>query len=349
MAVAKEKSTPKKTVKVPAAAIKAEKAETKTQQKFNPKPTGPAKPTGPTGSAVGAVAENIVLKDAVDFASEYGVQAALVNSTPELQALFNQAVAEKWTPAKFQAAFMNTTWYLNNSDTWRNAEATRLTDPASWREQLNLALDNVRKISAGLGFELDESQVSQLAEQSLYLAGGSASNVNLDQLKGRVVETGRLTGKGGTSLQAIDSLKTFAYNNGLSYSDGWYESAAKDILMGTGTINGWEKQIKDAAKSKYAALATQIDAGLNVRDIASPYIQIMSATLEEDQNTISLDDPLLQRTLTGIDEAGNPKLTPLWQFERDVKRDDRYFKTNKANQEFAAIATEVARQHGKAV
>jgi hypothetical protein len=119
--------------------------------------------------------------------------------------------------------------------------------------------------------------------------------------------------------------------------------------MGTGTLDAWSKQIKDAAKSKYAAFANQIDAGMTVRDVASPYLQEMASTFELDQNVLTLDDPIVQRALTGVNETGQPSLTPLWQFQRELKQDERYFKTNKANQQFTGLATEIARQFGKAV
>jgi hypothetical protein len=296
-----------------------------------------------------AAAEAAAKKTPADFAAEYGVQAALVNSDPALKSLFDQAVAQKWTAAKFTAAFQNTDWYKGHADTWRVAEASRLSDPASWTAQLNLAANTIRNQSVQLGFELDEAQVQNLANQSLYMAGGTAGNVDTTWLKTQVAETGRLTGKGGTSLQLIDTLKTAAYKNGVSYNEGWYEAAAKDVLTGAGAANEYEKIIKDAAKSKYAALAPQLDAGMNVMDIASPYFQSMAAKLEADQNTLTLDDPLIQRALTGLNEKGEPQIKPIWQFEQEVKKDNRYFQTNTAHREFLDVSTEIARQFGKAI
>lgn len=296
-----------------------------------------------------AAAEAAARKTPADFAAEYGVQAALVNSDPQLNALFSQAVANGWTAAKFQAEFRNTNWYLTHSDNWRVAETARTTDPASWNEQLRLTADAIRKQSVAMGFELEESEVQNLANQSLYMSAGSSSKLNVDWLKSQVVEMGRLTGKGGTSLQLIDALKNEAYKNGVSYNDGWYEAAAKDVLTGAGAANEYEKIIKDAAKSKYAALAPQLDAGMNVMDIASPYFQSMAAKLEADQNTLTLDDPLIQRALTGLNEKGEPQIKPIWQFEQEVKKDNRYFQTNTAHREFLDVSTEIARQFGKAI
>jgi hypothetical protein len=275
------------------------------------------------------------------------VQAALVNSNPELKALFNRAVAEKWTPAKFNAAFINTTWYKSNSDTWRVAETSRVTDPASWAEQVRLTKELIVRTSTDLGFTLTDSQVNSLASQSLYLAGGTSNAINPSILKTHVAETGRITGTGGTALQVIDNLKMVDYNNGISHSESWYTSAARDILSGNGTVEEWNKQIKDAAKSKYAALAPLLDKGQTVRDIASPYLDAMATTFEIDPNSANLNDPLMQKALTNLNEKNEPSLKPLWQFQRELKQDDRYFKTNRANQEMTSLATTIARQFGK--
>lgn len=287
-------------------------------------------------------------KTTADWAAEYGTQAALVNSDPGLKALFERAVAEKWSAPKFNAAFQNSSWYKKNSDTWRTAETTRLTDPASWKEQINLAKDLIKKNANDLGFELSSSEVDKLASQSLYLAGGSSNAINPSTLKIHVAETGRITGKGGTALKTMDDLKANAYNNGIAYNDSWYTGAAKDILTGTGTVEEWNKQIKDAAKSKYAALAPMIDKGMTVRDIASPYLDAMATTFEIDPNSANLEDPLMQKALTNLNQGNEPSLKPLWQFQQELKQDDRYFKTNKARQDMTGLATEIARQFGKA-
>lgn len=287
-------------------------------------------------------------KTSADWAKEYGTQVALVKSNPGLKELFNQAVAGKWTAAKFQAEFQNTTWYKTHADTWRVAETTRLTDPASWNEQLANAEKQVQQKAAEIGFELDPGEVASLAKDSLYLAGGTAASIDPTTLKTHVVAMGTLTGKGGTALSTMDALKQSAYKNGVQYNDAWFDTAARDIVAGSGTLEGWNKQIKDAAKSRYPVLSAQLDAGMTVMDVASPYMQQMATTFETDPNAIKLDDPTLQKALTNLNKDSQPELKPLWQFSRELKQDDRYFKTNQAHQDMEGMATEIARQFGRA-
>lgn len=285
---------------------------------------------------------------AADFAAQYGVQMALVESDPTLKALFDQAVAEKWTAAKFQSMFINTTWYKTHSDSWRMAETARLTDPTSWTQQLGLATDAIKQQMTALGFSLSDADIAAMASQSLYMSGGSAGNIDTSWLKSHVAQMGSITGAGGTSLQLMDQLRQNAFSNGVTYNDGWFENAAKDILSGTGTVEGWAKQIRDAAISKYPTLAEQLKAGQSVMDVASPYIQQMAATFEMDPSSLKLEDPTIQKALTSVDPSNNsPQITPLWQFSRELKSDDRYFQTNQAHRDMNDLASEIARQFGR--
>jgi hypothetical protein len=74
----------------------------------------------------------------------------------------------------------------------------------------------------------------------------------------------------------------------------------------------------------------------------------MASVFELDPTEVNLQDPLMQKAFTNLGQDGKPALKPLWQFQQELKQDDRYFKTNRANQEMTGLATEIARQFGKA-
>jgi hypothetical protein len=282
----------------------------------------------------------------VDFNAQYGVQAALVNSDPGLKALFNQAVAGKWTAAKFNAEFQNTSWFKTHSDAWRVAETTRLADPASWKEQVGLASENIKATATALGFQLSDADVANLASQSLYMSGGNANAIDTNLLKKHVVETGRITGVGGEAAKTIDALKNYSYNMGVSYNDDWYTNAATNILTGDGTIQNWNNQIKTIAKSKYAGFADQLDAGATVMDIASPYMNSMAKILELNPTDIKLDDPSINQALTNLGQDGKPAATPIWQFENSMRQDPRWQKTQNARDAYANTAHRVLSDMG---
>ena len=100
------------------------------------------------------------------------------------------------------------------------------------------------------------------------------------------------------------------------------------------------------AKSKYPTLAKQIDAGRNVRDLASPYIQTMSQILELSPDAINVDDFYINQALTGLDAEGNPKQKPLWEFQQQLRQDPRWNYTRNAQDSLMDTARKVLQDFG---
>jgi hypothetical protein len=280
-----------------------------------------------------------------DWLSIYSSKAALVDSNPELKALFNQAVAEKWTGAKFQAAFESTSWFKTNGSTWRLAETARLSDPGSWAAALTKLTAQISQTARDMGFELNPADIDKLAKDTLYLSWGQGIDESL--LRQHVAATGRITGTGGEAATTMQKLKEQASNMGLQYGDEWYMNAAKGALSGQSNMAYYDQQIINDAKSKYGAFADQIDAGQTMSSIASPYVQSMARILQLSPTDIDLTDPTIAQALMGFDAQNKPVAKPVWAFERELKQDDRYFKTNTAVQDMTGLASEIARQFGK--
>jgi hypothetical protein len=284
-------------------------------------------------------------KTAADWTVEYGTQAALVDNVPELKTLFNTAVAEKWSPAKFKAKFENSTWFKSNGPTWRMAETARLADPGAWNAALTEAKAKIKQSAKDMGFELNLADVDKLASDTLYLSWDKGIDDNL--LKQNIATVGRITGTGGEVSTTMQKLKNTAGSMGVQYGDDWFANAAQSTLSGASNIDYYNKKITDDAKSKYAAFADQIDSGQTVEAIASPYVQSMARILELSPTDIDLNDETIQKALVGFDAQNKPVAKPTWAFERELKQDDRYFRTNKAVQDMTGLASEIARQFGK--
>ena len=278
--------------------------------------------------------------------AEYGTQMALVNSNPELKSLFKNATAGGWTAAKFQAEFQNTEWFKKHGVSWRGAETAKRTDPGQWAAALGKVKGQIAATAAQMGFSLKESDVAKLAEQTLYSSWGEA--IDMGTVTAHVVEMGKITGTGGKAVDTMNALKQQAFENGQSYSDDWYAAAARGVLGEGKNMNMYQKQITDDAKSMFAPFATQLDAGMTVRQAAAGYINTVANRLGLQATDVKLDDPLLARALKNASPDGKPAVMPLYEFDKAVKMDDRYFKTNQAHQEMESLATEIARQFGKA-
>jgi len=249
------------------------------------------------------------------------------------------------SPAKFAAELKNTTFYNKYGSKWANARIKQLGDPGDWKEQLTNASVLVKQEANALGIALDDAEVANLAKAGLFSSGGTVESITSSWLDTHIATYGKVTGKGGKSADIINSLKQSAEDYGISYSDDWYNSAAKNIIQQVSTENDFVSQIKNLAQTQYASFAKQIKQGMTVKQIADPYVNAMANTFET--SDVSIYDPTIQKALTSVDPKTNkPTATPLWQFQQDLKQDNRYFKTNQAKQSFLDLASGMAQQFG---
>lgn len=83
-----------------------------------------------------------------------------------------------------------------------------------------------------------------------------------------------------------------------------------------------------------------MDNGLDLESIYAPYKRVMASNLELTPDSINLNDPLL-RTAIGPD-----KEMSIYDFEKSIRRDNRWQYTNKAREEVADATLRVLRDFG---
>ncbi len=83
-----------------------------------------------------------------------------------------------------------------------------------------------------------------------------------------------------------------------------------------------------------------MDNGLDLDAIYAPYKRVMASNLEIMPDSINLNDPLL-RTAIGPD-----KEMSIYDFEKQIRRDNRWQYTNKAREEVADATLRVLRDFG---
>jgi len=287
-----------------------------------------------------------VRKTKTQLADDYNVQMAVINSDPSLVTLFNQAVAQQLTPAAFAAKLRNTDFYLQHGGKWADAQIKKLGDPGDWKDQMAEAKTLIEQTSVDLGMQLEPREVDALANSALHASAGVANSITSTWLNTHIATYGTITGKGGTTADTINSLKSSGAAYGIQHSDDWYINAAKSIVKKTATQEDFESQIKDLAKTKYAPFADQIDKGVTVQQIASPYINSMANILEVPSANIGLDDHTINRALTNLDDKGQPQAQPLWQFETNLRQDPRWATTKNANDTLSSLSNSILKTFG---
>ena len=83
-----------------------------------------------------------------------------------------------------------------------------------------------------------------------------------------------------------------------------------------------------------------LDQGLDLDAVYAPYRNTMASLLEVNPDSISLSDPLLRSAIQGDKEM------PIYDFQRQIRKDNRWQYTNNARGEAADVAKTVLRDFG---
>ena len=150
----------------------------------------------------------------------------------------------------------------------------------------------------------------------------------------------------GPSGKYFVAIKNLAYDNGIKLADADATSYANKIVAGQVDENTVFNTIRESAASAFPALADKIKAGLDLKSLASPYIQSMSDILEIPNTSIDLFDPQIRGAMAYTLPDGKVGTKSIYDFERELRKDDRWQYTNKAREQAASVATTVLRDFG---
>lgn len=299
---------------------------------------------GPAPGSTGGGGGGGTTYSAAELAENYGYVIALMNSNPELKKLFDKATKGQWTEQKFQAELRDTKWYKTRSKTEREYLIKMYGDPATAKQEMAQAQLKVAQMAKQMGVTgpaLAGTNMKALAYKVVAL-GWTDAQVRF--YLGRYVAIGdSRTGEAG---ELEDQLREYAYNMGVAPSDAQFDTWVRDAAKGVGTQQDAEDAIRKLAKSHYSAFAKQIDSGQSVADIASPYMQSMAQLLELPQGSVNLFDPTIKKALQYKDAQGTTAIKPLWQFENELRNDERWKKTTNAQNSLMQVAHQVLADFG---
>lgn len=295
------------------------------------------------GSAADFEAPDQVKMTPEELASNYGWSYGFLNSNPELKKIFDQAVDGTWTSAKFQAEVRNTEWWKSNSQTRREAQVMKTTDPASWSAAIAAETVKIQQLAAEMGAAVPPAKLKQIAQNSIEL--GMDENLLRNALGGYIKFTKDATA-GGEAGAWVYAMRKYASDMGIQLSDDALKNHAQRVVRKVASSQEFESQIREQAKSLLPGYEQAIDAGTTVREIADPYIQLMSQELQLPYGSIKLDDPIIKRALNGLDANGKPSGLNVADFQAQLRNDSRWAKTSHAQDGAMAVGTAVLRDMG---
>lgn len=235
-------------------------------------------------------------------------------------------MAETWEPGRFVAELRNTHWFKHHSEAARNAQVLQATDPKTWAAKTNQAAATIKDMAVKMGAQLSDETLRRITNNVLTFGWNDAQIQ--DTLAGSI-KMGSQETYGGQAAVNAETLRALAHNNGVKIGDTQLRQWL--VRIGAGEdISGFEQYVRNMAAGAFPGFEEQVKNGMNVRDLADPYIQQMAQTLELSPDSIDLFDPTIRKTLQATDETGKIAAKPLWQFERDLKKDPRWLQTNNA-------------------
>lgn len=278
-----------------------------------------------------------------EAAEQYGYVEALADHIPELGKLLDKAVAEGWTIAKWSAEVRDTNWFKTISDAERKFLVTQYGDPATAGQMWHTAQIKVQQVAGGIGANIDWTTINDFAygimakgwtDEQLRMELSSYINIGRDKV-------------GGVAGETIQKLRQYGYQMGVTVDDDWAERQARAVVGGTSTVEDGMSFIRTLAKGIFTNWKDQIDSGQTVQDLASPYMKSMVTLLELPPGSVSLKDPTIQKALQAKDpQTGANTVKPIWQFENELREDDRWKQTKNAQDSIMQVAHQVLSDFG---
>jgi len=146
--------------------------------------------------------------------------------------------------------------------------------------------------------------------------------------------------KEAATTGALQEVQSAARANGIVLTPEDAAVYAERVRNGEKIDNITSTFRKIAAISQPKAVQELLNSGTDLATIYQPYKAAMATTLELNPNDIQLTDPALTNAITG------DKTMTTYEFQRALRKDDRWQYTNNARSEAANVATQVLKDFG---
>lgn len=333
------------------------------------KVTGDLTPKPKTPLPDKTVSKEQKYSDAIAKAQElYQMPDIIFKNVPSLNKLLQRYINDELTLAQFQKELGNDIWFRQNSqeiknryiqkfnfeDLTKSGQATGTTD---YEQQIARITQQVQNKARQLGASLDSTQAQQIAED-LYIFNQDANDTVVTNRIASFIRPsaamvgGQVTeGYSGQALKNYQGLQAIAKANGFKLDDILPKDAygkpqtAEQILQGIakGTIDTDRLQQdvrKLAALGQPQYVRDLLGQGYDLETIYSPYKQRMATVLELNPDAIDLRDPSLRMA---ISDKGDMNL---FDYERSLRKDNRWQYTQNANDEVSGAVLNVLRDFG---
>ena len=305
------------------------------------------------------IARNLNDKQREDLAAQlnavYGTNLPLNGKySPDLKAAYTKMLTDKFTRSLDEGRTISVEEFLaigTKEGTYKQAGGVgtptiNISDPTEAATYVRSAFKSVLQRDPTAAEITKYSKALQAAEKRSpkktvngVTTGGLGSPVEfLTQELQKLPEFA--TKKADKTAITNQSILGTAKANGVTLNQAEVDSFAKRVQDGT-DIKIIDKEIRGiAALGMPDKVVKLLDQGIDLGTIYSPYKNLMASILELNPDSIDLRDPTLRSAI------GPDKEIPIYDFEKNLRKDYRWQYTDNAKRDVSNVALKVLRDFG---
>lgn len=271
-----------------------------------------------------------------------GITDALIKMFPELGPIRELFRAKKYGDAR--TAYYNSNYYKNLTDT----SQSRLRKKATQRGVYDQEFEAWKQAQAN---RLVAKGVRVTADIEAMLEGFYDKGYTDLQVDLKILDSGKLGTIGGSVLGKVNTLKDFAYDQGVNtvLNQNWWSKKSEALFAGTTTEEDIQEELKGIAASAFPAYSEGIKAGRSFNMQTSALRQMLANTYEVDVDTIDNNNPVFKELVGYMNpQTKKPEIVPLWEAEKIAKSKEQWLYTKNARDTFDGLALQVLRDMGLA-
>ncbi len=293
---------------------------------------------------------------AKEYLANLGFVLELIRSDPSLEKFIEkvrQYMTENKgrTPTKYELDEMKQglDWF-ERYDALQEEARMQQADPrrrADFETSLRLQRERVSELARNyIGVTLDQNTLDTIALDARL---DGLTDIEIQDRFGPILERLVTAGEdlGGAAAEFERNILQWSRRNGLQLTG---QTVAKYVQAGVEGRSTFEDIKNDLRNTyligQYPGWSDRISQGFDPADIAQPYKERMAALLEIDDQEIDLNDSLLQRGMQNVGPDGKPSVLPLYEFEKEIRKDPRWEFTDNAYDVYSRVGENLLRTFG---
>lgn len=213
------------------------------------------------------------------------------------------------------------------------------------REMDKVRLD-VEDVARQRGVDINAFDFEGLVDESRRM-GFDVQDIRsrLDQiLEQQLADDVDLIGSAGDNQT---QLLNWASTNGLDLDAQAADAYVLKLTTGAQTLDDVKQELRETyLVGAFPAWSDKIREGYDPSVLVAPYRSRASNLLEVEANSLTFDDPVIKAAMQYTGGDGSPAVLPLYEYDRLVRQDARWDKTNNAYAAYTRVGTDLLRRFG---